>query len=259
MQRALTSMVGSLKRPYSENIEPSTADREELNILQGPSGTSVSTIELKISEAVQALDRIVAGIERKCPEVTFYEQLRGMTQLTGPAAARLLGDVEHRVRSISSGYDRQLTKLLQMGVAMAGWRYQEGDEGWADRNGEQKKFANFNLDSYDSGDLNLDIMPRELVPMTAMERIQLIAAKKAALEVIPLEHLIEESGYLREDAEKWVREAKAEKEAKVAELQEQMTTRQNPETPEVDVPRPVGAPPGGPQRGRTSEERGTAA
>ncbi|MDQ3168374.1 MAG: hypothetical protein M3P94_06975, partial [Chloroflexota bacterium] len=166
----------------------------------------------------------------------------------------------HKVRSISSGYDRQLIKLQQMGVAMAGWRFAEGAEAWADQNPAQQKFANYDLESYDKGDLDHDVMPRELVPMTTMERMMLINAKKTTLEVIPLVELIEEAGYLREDAEKWVAEAdakKAENQAKMLALGE----TQEPSEATPDIPRPTGAPPGGPQRGRTSAEnqRGNAA
>src|SRR4030095_7385123 len=89
-RRALDDMTGAIKKTFTEELEEPRGTREELNILEGPQGTSVSTIQLNVTEAAQILDRIIAGIERKVPEVPFYEQLRNMTQLTGPAARRLL-------------------------------------------------------------------------------------------------------------------------------------------------------------------------
>jgi hypothetical protein len=267
LQRALNNMVGAVKRTFTEDLDDPYADREELNILEGPAGTQVSTIELKITDATTVLDRVIAGIERKTPEVTFYEQLRAMTQLTGPAASRLLGDVEHRVRSISAGYDNNLVKLLQMGVAVAGWRVNSGDwdytvtgepqpddafEAVDGRAREaltvaQKLFTGFDLDSYARGDLDFDIMPRDLVPMTSRERYELLQMKRNVLPFIPDVQLAKEGGYEEADAEKWVKEY----EAKQLKMQEREFQQQQ----QLAIKRPTGAPPGGPQKGSANQNR----
>lgn len=249
-KRALDNMVGQVKRTFTEELTSPRGDAENLNVLQGPAGTGISTIEIHISEAVLALDRMVATIERKCPEVTFYDRLRNMTQLTGAAASRLMGDVEHRVKSIASGYDRQLIKLQQMGVAIAGWRLEQGDGTWSDKNGEQQKFTGFNLDSYDQGDLDHNVMPRELLPLTALERAQMLQAKKLVFPSLPELQIAEELGYDKAQAEEWIADA----EAKKLEEQQQAFDQQ---VELATIPRPAGAPPGGPQRGQSNQNRNT--
>ena len=126
-------MVGTIKRTFTDELDDPYADAESLNILEGPQVLEISTIELKISEAGEALDRIVKTVERKCPEVTFYSELRSMTQLTGAGATSILGDVTRKARMVSAGYDVQLTKLCQMTVAIAGMRLAEGEEGGPSR------------------------------------------------------------------------------------------------------------------------------
>lgn len=263
LQRALTNMVGSVKRPFTESLDEPQSDREELNILEGPAGTQISTIELKIGDAAEILDRIIAGIERKTPEVTFYEQLRGMTQLTGPAASRLLGDVEHKVRAISAGYDRSLTALMQMAISVAGWRVNNGDWDFTATGSDpeevilfggerlteaQKKFTVYDLDSFKAGDLDFNIMPRDLVPMTPKERYELLQMKKSALEIIPQTQLAKEGGYDVALAEQWQKDFDAKQEQQRQQDLESQTAL-------ASIRKPTGAPPGGPQRGSANQGR----
>jgi hypothetical protein len=130
----------------------------------------------------------------------MYEELRTMTQITGPAASRLLGDVEKRLRTTAAGYDRNLVRLLQMGVAIAGWRVQTG--AWP-KDSRRDKFLPFNLKSYDEDKLEIAILPRELVETTADERYKLLIMKKTALPSIPEAVLAAEGGYAPEIYESW--------------------------------------------------------
>jgi hypothetical protein len=98
-----------------------------------------------------------------------------MSQVTGPAAARLVGDVAGKVSEVQAAYDLQSMKLFQMSVAIAGMRANAGDWGMLSR--QQQKFLPFNLDSYALGDLDMAIMPRPLVVPTKQE----IYAEKQAL------------------------------------------------------------------------------
>jgi len=241
-KRSLDNMVSAAKNVFTEDEAEPRESREDLNILEGPAGTSVSTIQLNVTDAAKILDRIISGIERKCPEVTFYEELRSMTQLTGPAASRVLGDVEHKLRSIAGNYDRSLIKLCQMGVAVAGFRVHEGAEGWAEHNDQQAKFDPYDLDSFLRGDLNFDIMPRELVPMTAKERYELLALKKTVLPDLPEVQLAKEGGYSAE-AIRSFRFPTVQEQAELREAKQEMVLNPQPTAPA----RPVGAPGGGPQ------------
>lgn len=268
LQKAIDKMRTGLSRVFTEKQADPYAQRESINVLEGPAGTRVETIEIRISEATQALDRIIAGIERKCPEVTFYEQLRAMTQITGPAADRLLGDVSHKLRTIAAGYDRQLIKLLQMGVAIGGWRANRGDWndtvplGDADRvpvGGDtaadasvsrlsvaQRKFLPFDLDSYPAGRLDLNIMPRQLIRQTVQEHYQDLLLKKQVLDpLIPTEQLAIEAGYDEKVVARWTREAEQRQEDALRAMQQAAGPG---DTTKERSPNPPGAPPGGPGR-----------
>jgi hypothetical protein len=252
LQNAFKSMVGAAKRVATADLEDERADAETLNVLEGPQGTTVTTIDLKLAEAGDVLDRITKSIERKCPEIIFYSELRSMTQVTGPSASKLLGDVDRKVRQIASGYDQDLIKTHQMSTAIGGWRLQQGVDGWADPSEAQQKFDGFNLESYAKGDLNFDIMPRDIVPMSTRDRYELLQMKKTVLPFLPPEQLAKEGGYHDETKIKqWVSDFEAKQ-------QEQMQMQMKQQESKIEAKKPVGAPEGGPQRGAPNQNRKTS-
>jgi hypothetical protein len=103
----------------------------------------------------------------------MYQRLREMSALTGPAAARLMGDVSGRVQEVASNYDTQSIKLFQMAAAVGGFRFREGREGWRERTEQRQKFGPFDLNSYARGQLNMSIAPRPLVPFTEADTVEM--------------------------------------------------------------------------------------
>lgn len=148
-----------------------TAGREQLDIITAEDGGTVNTIELPEGEVLDHIRELLAGVEKDHPELTLYEQLRGMSQVTGPAAERLVGDALIPLQRARAGYDNQLVKLFQMSITIGGWRYGRRDGRWAERTRQRDVFAGFDLGSYERGDLDLSIMPRPLLPETPTERI----------------------------------------------------------------------------------------
>lgn len=123
---------------------------------------------LELDKAMLYCEKLLAEIEHDHPELTFWQQLREMTQVTGPGASRLLGDVQARVWEAASNYDQQLIKLIQMGVAIAGFRVNSFD--W-EENAQTRLFEPFSLESYRNGELDFGIAPRPIVPVSQGERI----------------------------------------------------------------------------------------
>ena len=155
-------------------------------LLKAPKGASwiPLTGNLQPEQVLPIMEQLLAEIEHDFPELSMYTELRKMSQVTGPAAARMMGDVYSRVLEVSSNYDTQSIKLFQMAVAIGGARYAEGRDGWALRTPQQAKFGPFDLDSYARGDLDFSIMPRPLIAMTEDDMIvmtgkRLDNAKKA--------------------------------------------------------------------------------
>lgn len=144
-------------------------------LLKAPKGASwvPLTGNLNPEQIIPAMDHLLLEIEHDFPELGMYQELRKMSEVTGPGAARMMGDVYSRVLEVSSNYDTQSIKLFQMAAAIGGFRYRENREGWRLRTEAQAKFSPFDLDSYARGDLNMAIMPRPLIPMTEDDTISL--------------------------------------------------------------------------------------
>lgn len=174
-------------------------------LLKGPADTSwvPLTGNLQPEQVVPSIDRLLSEIEHDFPELSMYTELRKMSQVTGPGAARMMGDVYSRVLEVASNYDQQSIKLFQMAVAIGGMRYAEGQQGWSTRTDQQRKFQSFNLESYRRGDLDFAIMPRPLIPMTEADTIELTGKRldnaKKAKDVFSQERVLEIAGVADED------------------------------------------------------------
>jgi hypothetical protein len=149
------------KGPATQQQQQSP-DREQLPLLIGAQGSTVSTLPLDIGQTLEMIRADLAEIEADHPELTMYSQLRSMSNVTGPAAQRLMGDVAILVLEAQAAYDQQMTKLLQMAVAIGGQRANSGAWGPA-LNRQQQHFLPFGLDSYRAGQLDLTILPRPLL------------------------------------------------------------------------------------------------
>ena len=161
----------------SQQSRPS-AGREDLKLITGAPGSSIEAAKLDPGEALEHIDRLLREIESDHPEITMYNQLRQMTQVTGPAADRLFGDVAALVSEARTQYDTATIKLFQMATAIGGWRANSG--AWGDLDRQQAKFRPYNLDSYAAGDLDLAIQGRPLILPTREEMIALERQEQAA-------------------------------------------------------------------------------
>jgi hypothetical protein len=160
-----------VKRGATADFDNPAADRESLDFLQGDDGATATTIQLPTGEALAHIKELLAEIKEDHPELGMYQQLRSMTQVTGPGANRLFGDVEGYVNDARANYDVQSVKLFQMSIAIGGFRANTGAWGPA-LTRQQEAFRPFGLDSYAAGDLDFEIQPRSLIPMSALERMQ---------------------------------------------------------------------------------------
>lgn len=191
-----------------------TTNRQSLPMLKGPADTTVSPLagNLDLGDAELRVTSLLSEIERDFPELTFYEKLRDMAQVTGPAAARLTGDVGMKVGRAQANYDQQSIKLFQMAVAIGGWRLRRGE--WPQPTDQQKKFAPFDLTSYERGELDISILPRPLIAPNESDAIQIDKARAEAVnmkaEHISTEQVLRELNYTKEEIAKIQREKESE-------------------------------------------------
>lgn len=163
-------------RPASGNVSVETqADRESEDYIPVPGDSTLLQTQIDIGKTLEILKDLREGILSENPEASFYQQMREMQQVTAPGAERLMGDVKNRVDMARAGYDAQSVKLFQMSIAIAGMRVTSGD--WtrdgARLNRRQQVFANFDLESYSRGELDMAILPRPIVMPTEAERVEM--------------------------------------------------------------------------------------
>lgn len=166
-------------KPQSVGIPPrfvgqSQPERETLKIITAQAGADIKTIPVVDAGDIAHIDHLLAEIERDHPELGMYAKLREMSSVTGPGADRMFGDVYALVNAARSQYDQQTVKLMQMCVAIAGWRAGSGAWGLASQlSTQQRAFAGYDLDSYARGDLDLSIQSRPLVMPSPEDELRL--------------------------------------------------------------------------------------
>lgn len=141
--------------------------RMQVKVIRAEEGGAMASVQLPEGEALHYMERLILEIEDDHPELVMYKQLRAMSQVTGPGAEAMVGDSSSYILDARSNYDTQEIKKTQMAVAIAGWRANGG--GWGRTlTRQQQAFLPFNLDSYQSGDLDFEIMARSLLPQASL-------------------------------------------------------------------------------------------
>lgn len=201
---SIANLFPTAKRgPTSEFVEP-TGDQENVLMLKGPPDGRIDSLagNLVLGDTLPVMLQLQSEIEDDNPELTLYKKLREMSQVTGPAAARLVGDVSGRVTECQAIYDQYNIRLFGMAVAIGGFRANSG--AWGILNDQQKKFLPFNLDSYKAGDLEMAIMPRPLLTPTKLEKAQesqalWLGVQAGAKAGVPLKLILAQEGWTDEE------------------------------------------------------------
>lgn len=164
-----------LSRPPEGNRSKDT--RQTTDWLQGSENAGLVQPKFDLGSTLDMVTMIRDGIIDENPEARFFRELRGMTQVTGPGAERLLGDAVGRTRLARGGYDAQMKKRYQMAIAMCGHRARlpESQGGWPKPlTRRQAVFLPFDLNSFAKGDLDFEIAERPVVMPTKLEVIDLV-------------------------------------------------------------------------------------
>ena len=236
--------VAPAKRVTTEDLADPGSVAEQWEVLEAPQGTDIKTVQVHTAETIALVKEIQRSVEAKLPEVEYQNKMREMTQVTGPVSSRLSTDVDARFKAITAGHDRNLAALLEMSIAIGGWRANNGDWDGTQRRGgltaAQERFLPFDLESHPAGELSIVIMPRDLIPETAVDRMNLLVAKKNALQLLQTptgaETLMAEAGYPEDLIRKVAAEAEQQRQEQQQLQRDQMRATMAP-------------PPGNPRRG----------
>lgn len=154
--------------------------RQEIRYLKGPADLQIDRLiqNLGLAESVPYRDSMVKEIEADLPEATMEEKISEHPQVSGVALRMMFPGIERRIQEAQGNADALLIKLMQMGVSIGGHLANNGQWGRS-LTDTQRLFLPFDLDSYDSGDLSVTLLPRPLFPDTPMERISTAAAMES--------------------------------------------------------------------------------
>lgn len=202
-----TVLLGTDLKMKALNADATKTSESQIKLLGVEGSGSVIPLDgnLDIPGTMQFIQSLMTEIEHDHPEITMYNALRAMTQVTGPAAEILMGDVKGYVDRARQSYDGGLSRMLRMLITMAGVRANERAGGWQDLSDAQKKFLPFTLNSYDRGDLDFEIISsRPLVKKTKAqywqdEQLRLQALQTGVNAGEPLEWQEKQAGMSDED------------------------------------------------------------
>lgn len=147
--------------------QASSTGRAQVKVIRTEEGGAMSSVDLPEGEALNYMAKLIEEVEADHPELQMYKELRAMSQVTGPGAQSMIGDAASYIVDARANYDTQSIKLFQMSIAIAGWRANTGAWG-RNLTRQQQAFASYNLESYQKGDLDFEILPRPIVPQASL-------------------------------------------------------------------------------------------
>ena len=183
---------------------------------KGPVSVNDLSGVLKLSDASPELERQIKSFENDYPELQAATIMRENAQLSGAALERMLGPAQNRLDGVQPGYNQQLIKLRQMGLAVAGMRSNGG--GWRQLTQQQSVFKPFGLLSYERGELEFSLKQSQLVHETEDEQ-ETTMGKKATRASTLLDIGVDElealqvAGYTEEQAQEIMTRKEAERNA----------------------------------------------
>ncbi|MGE0541226.1 MAG: hypothetical protein AB7R89_13715 [Dehalococcoidia bacterium] len=161
--------------PTAEEIDAAAREvRENLNLIDLNEGGQFVEVPFDLGQTVQTLQLVMDSILAENPEARYAQEILTMTQATGPAIERLLGPIASPVRAARVNYDAQTRKLLQMAIAIMGYRLQRSDYPSDVVNARPDRYApfqGFDLESFGQGHLDFAIPSRPVFPETIDERV----------------------------------------------------------------------------------------
>lgn len=203
-------------------------------VLKTKAGASVHDLagDLKLAEAHPFLKELLESFSTDYPELQAAVIVKQNSQLSGVALERMLTPAQNRLDAAAANYDRQLIKLRQMQIAIAGWRIKNG---WTRKDDQQKTFAPFDLSSYEKGDLDFNLKRSLLVEQTEAEREDVLVKK--ANRAVALKDAVDSlealmiAGYTKEQAKEIIERRKKEKEENPS-----PESKEPPPTPPISQP-----------------------
>lgn len=167
-------------------------ERDRVMIMMGPAGSKATPMvaNLNLSDSLKALEMLLTEIETDHPELSLH-RIRQGERVTAPGTATSYDDAIQRIKDFRGVVDNGMVRAHQMAISIGGFRGYDG-------------FSSFGLNSYDAGDLDIQIDDRPVIgdDLTKKEKIEALNNSSA-----PKRHVWAEIGMSEEEI------ARAEEEA----------------------------------------------
>lgn len=175
-------------------MEEYDAGQSEIRYMKVPAGTEFDRLieDLGLAAATEYIHSLIAEIEADLPEATMDEKIRQHPQIAGVSLRMMFGDVAKRHAEALGNADAGLRKFIQMNISVQAHLIRTGAFGFIARlTDEQRQFLEFDLTSFQRGELDFSFLPRPLFPETPEER----AANAKAREAVRTPTGLKEVGY----------------------------------------------------------------
>jgi hypothetical protein len=181
-------IIGATQNPKTKRITAGDT-RLDWMVLKTGAGAAVHDLsgQLKLADAHPYLKGILESFSDDYPELQAAAIIRENSQLSGAALERMLTPAQNKLDGSQANYNGQLVKLRQMQMAVAGMRFNGG--GWKQKTEQQKKFADFDLRTYEKGKLDFNLQRSLLVQSTEAETEDLL--QKKATRATTLEGIVD--------------------------------------------------------------------
>lgn len=145
------------------------------------------TVNLDIAAATNNVEQMLMEIERDMPELSLH-RIRESGQATAPGVRAAYSDAIDLINEAAGLYDDGLVRAHQMAMTIGGIRkYQD--------------FESFNIDSYDNGDLDHSIAPRDIIDdsLSQYEKVTFLMQAFGLPNRAEQEMVLQELGYSETD------------------------------------------------------------
>lgn len=204
----LANMVDAQGRPMpapklaDENSDEELAlEDDDLMRLPGMSRLEAIVPNLNYRGHLDAIEAQMREIERDLPELAYYE-LREQGDLSGVAIDLLLSDAEDRLIEARGNGEAGLIRAQQMALSIGQTMELDG-------------FSPREIGTYDDGSYNHRFMTREALPMTELQRLELVG--KATQAGLPLTTAMRRAGYDEEEIAQTIEDQAAARERELNE------------------------------------------
>lgn len=154
-----------IKGGNQARLELELRGKDEVPYVNVPKDVNIDWLlaTLDVAGSMAALEGIIAELERDLPELSLAK-IRDMGNMTAPGVLAGFGDAIARVKNLRINGDDAMVRGLQMGLTMGGVHGVQGFEG-------------ITQESYDAGDLALEIAERPVISdvLSKVERVTAMA------------------------------------------------------------------------------------